>query len=198
MQGTLYLHQGIQLTDLLQMLGGGHVSGKLEVKDQRGITAQLEFNQGMVCAIQYESSTQVAALAKLMKEEVLHYHYYAASPSEAPGIYSSMAELLMEAALWADTEISAPVSQDPAYFTIKNRKVLNSHTNEEGHEILAELDFLQHSGKTLGAALGLGELHKLVLKEEQAHLAFHLINQEEVFGYQSLKPMSLNEAYSLL
>jgi len=198
MQGSIIRKNGIQFTDLLQMLSGGYLSGHLEIKDSNGKTGILALCKGAVVSIDYENLNGIAALAKLLKEAELHFSFRSGETVESTGIYKNTTELLMEASLWADKEIEVPVLLDPSYFTIKNRTVLNTNTNEERQEILAELDFLHHSSQNIGEALGFGPVSKFMLREEEALLAFYVISEGNVLGFQSLKPRSMVEAFDLL
>jgi hypothetical protein len=197
MQGSISLNNGVQFADLLQMLSGGHLSGRLEVQAETLQTGWLELNKGLVTAIDYAGLQAVPALAKLLKEPSLRFQFHVGEVTENPGLYHNTTELLMEAALWADTRIATPESQEPSYFTIKNRIVLNSNSQEEATEILAEFDFLYLHLQSIGNTLGFGSVSKFILKEDQALLAFHVSGEEDVMGYQSLKPCPLVEAFNL-
>ncbi|NJK92458.1 MAG: DUF4388 domain-containing protein [Blastochloris sp.] len=195
MEGTITLHSGVQVTDLLQMLSGGHLTGHLHLKGPDDTPGSLEFNSGHVCRIHYSQLSGVSALARLLKEPRLTFRFEVGAVSSHDPLRLSTTELLMDAALQADTQIHLPGTQSPTYFTIKNRKVLNSESQEEAHEILAEFDYLNHHAFSAGNALGLGQPHKILLKEDQALLAFHIRAQDDVMGYQSLNAGTLAEAF---
>jgi Domain of unknown function (DUF4388) len=197
MQGSINQHSGIQLADLLQMLSSGNLSGILEISENR-TAGVIEFHKGDLGRINFGNLSGVKALARLLLVPELNFSFHAGSSSEHADPYKSATELLMEAALLADTIVPTSRSLTPSYFTIKNRSVLNSQSKEEAQEIMAEFDFLFHGANSIGSSLYLGETLKIIIKEEYAYLAFHKLAEDHVIGYQSLKPCTLTEAFDLL
>jgi hypothetical protein len=96
-----------------------------------------------------------------------------------------------------DDELPSSASLAPVRFHIKGKAVLNLANPESGSEILAEFDYLHHYSKKICALLDGKNVCKLTLTEDRSILAFHLLDEEEIRGYQSARPYPLPDSLEL-